>query len=151
MSRIINHEELLEIDAMSYEDKVHTMFQVFPKSTLYFEELYRSAQYGKKNITLQYCTDHIYYIEIYIIGLGSLKKYWEKNEITDEYIYRFTFCEGDEYGTGIQSEPFNKIDSDIICKRALPFFMSYGRIKEDIPLIIHDLPEFAKYALEYTP
>jgi hypothetical protein len=151
MSRIINHEDLLKIDAMSYEDKVMFMFQIFPKNILYFEELYRSAQYGQNGVQLHYCIDHIYYVEFYTIGLGSLKKYWEKDEITDEYIYRFVFCEGDEYSDGAQSDPFNKVNSDIFCKRALPFMMSYGQNKQDLPLIIHDFPEFAKYALEYIP
>jgi hypothetical protein len=150
MSKIINHEELLKIDAMSYEDKVTTMFQIFPKNFGYFEELYRSVQYDKKDIQLIYCVEHIFYVEIYVLGLGSLKKYWEKNEITDEYIYRFAFCEGDEYGGGVQSDSFDKMSSDIFCRRALPFMMSYGRLKKDIPLIIHDFPEFAKFALGYT-
>jgi hypothetical protein len=149
MSRIINHNELLKIDAMSYENKVITMFQIFPKKLAYFTELFRSARYEMNSIKLTFCTEYIHFIEIYIIGFGSLRKYWEKEEITDEYIYRFSFCEGDDYGEGEQSEPFNKEKSDIFCKRALPFMLSYGKLKKEIPLIIHDFPEYAKFALGY--
>jgi hypothetical protein len=147
----IPHEELIRIDSMPFKERVLLMFKMFPGSQAYFEELYLSVQYGRKGIKVSYCAEDIYVIDVYVEGLGTLKKHWEEAELDESRIYRFSFCAGEDYGPGVHSGPFNKEKSDIFCERALSFMLSYGHNKRQVPLILHDFPEFAKFALEYVP
>jgi len=139
----------LKIASMSYTTKIVTLFKIFPKQTPYFMELVRSIEFEKKGVNFKYAFVGVYFVEMYVEGLGSLRKYWEEDEFDDTLIYRFTFNPGDEYGHGEKSPPFDKESSDLFCDRCLPFMISKG--KTGIPLIIHDFPEYARYALEYLP
>lgn len=147
MGRVIPHEILLKIEGMSYVDKVIDLFKIFPGNQRYFEDLLLSVCNAKRGINVSCISSEIYLVEVYVTGMGTLKKHWEM----DDQVFQFSFCVGDDYGEGILSEPFNKKDSDIFCERALPFMLSYGHNKQDIPLLINDFPEFSKYALEYVP
>jgi hypothetical protein len=150
MGELLRYTEQLKIEAMPYGQKVLKMFQHFPKIDAYFITLYMSSQYKKEGIHLTYCSSEIYFVEIDVTGLGRLRKIWE--EIEDNFFAAlFSFCTPEDFTPRIEAGPFNKEESDKICKRLLPFMISQGANKEDIPLIINDFPDFAKFALEYIP
>lgn len=150
MTHRVSYEEQIRIEEMPFNQRVIQMFKMFPTNPPYFEELYRSVRYGKRGIRVSFSDDDIYVIDVYVEGLGTLKKHWEDAELEESKIYRFSFCAGEDYSEGVRSDTFQKEASDIFCERALPFMLSYGYDKRRIPLIIHDFPEFAKYALEYS-
>jgi len=150
VTRRVHYEEQIKIEEMPFKDRVLLMFKMFPAHVAYFEELYRSVRYGKKGIKVSFSCEDIYVIDVYIEGLGTLKKYWEEAELDESKIYRFSFCVGEDYGPGVSSEPFEKEASDIFCERALSFMLSYGHDKRQLPLLINVFPEFAKFALGYV-
>jgi hypothetical protein len=81
----------------------------------------------------------------------SFRKHWERDTYSEKRIYRFSFGTGDLLSTNIVSRVFEKGTSDIFCDRVLPFILSHGENRKNIPLIMHDFPEFAKFALDYNP
>jgi hypothetical protein len=146
----MNLIELLKINKMTFEKKVLLLFKDFPKKQYVLEEIIktlpRSSKYG---ITITASFEYSYYISIYVEGLGSFRKNWEEDIVTDKRTYTFSYSEGDDLSVGKGIFSFGKEESDKICERALPFMLSKGKNRKLIPLIIHDFPEFAKFALEY--
>ncbi len=146
----MNLVELLKINRMPFDKKVFLLFKDFPKRQYVLEEIIktlpRSSRYG---ITITASFEYSYNICIFVEGLGSFRKHWEEDMVTDKRLYKFSYSEGEDLGVDKSSESFGKEESDKICERALPFMLSKGKNRKHIPLIIHDFPEFAKFALEY--
>lgn len=148
----MKHTDLIAIEEMPYEEKVIQLFKIFPTDTLYASDLLDSIQrVHKKGINFYSIAESYYSLDMYVDGLGSFKKLWGINVIRDVREYSFSFYIGDSVTKGLDSDSFSKEESNILCERALPFMVSYGHNKDGIPLIIHDFPKFAKFALGYVP
>lgn len=145
----MNRNELTIIDEMTLDEKVIMLFKLFPKNQSYSEDVIESLPIiNKYGIQVIASYQHTYYIDVYVKGLGSFKKHWGVDSLTDGYIYRFSFAEGDHTEIQETSGGFGKEASDKICDRALPFMLSGGEHRRGIPLLLHDFPEFAKFALK---
>ena len=149
---MLKPEKILELYDIPVMDRAILLFQSFPGKMTYFEEIFETLKNIQKGIFFSYTAENIYVVEIYTVGIGTFRMYWEEIDlITKQVGYRFSFSLLDETTKMFTSPGYEKVDADIISSRALPFMVSKGHYKESIPLIIHDFPEFAKFALEYTP
>lgn len=149
----MKYTELLKMEEMSFEEKVMDLFMRFPFNQSYSEELYKSIQSNhKRGIQITSFHMNIYWVEIYVENLGTFKKHYDRDSDKGvNNLYRISFAEKDDHGTGTMSDPFLKDDVDRVCKNSLPFMLSQGNDKRLIPLLINDFPFFARYALEYQP
>lgn len=148
----MNRDELLQLYDMTFDEKVIMLFKMFPKKQSYIEEVIESFPLiNKAGMNISVSHEYVYYISLYVHGLCCFKKYWETAAYTDKKIYRFSYNTGDELTSDIASSEFDKDSSDILCDRVLPFILSRGVNRKSIPLIVHDFPEFAKFALEFNP
>lgn len=149
---MLKAEEILNIYGMSTIDRAILLFQSFPGKLTYFEEVFETLRNARRGVNFHYIAENAYAVEIYTKGLGTFRMHWEEiNIVTEENGYRFSFSILDRLGNSFISKGFDKAKADILSSRVVPFMLSKGNCKKDIPLIIHDFPEFAKYALEFTP
>lgn len=148
----MNRSELLQLYDMSYEETVISIFKLFPKKQSYTEEVIKALpSLSKVGYQISVSHEYSYYIDIFISGMCSFRKHWEREDYSDKRIYRFSFGTGDALASNTISRVFEKDTSDIFCDRVLPFIFSRGENRKSIPLIMHDFPEFAKFALDYNP
>lgn len=148
----MNRSELLQLHDMSFEEKVIMLFKLFPKKQSYTEEVLASLPLlNSLGMNLTVSHEYSYYIDLYVSDMCSFRKHWERDDYSDKRIYRFSYGTGDALVPNIMSRVFDKKSSDIFCDRVLPFILSHGEDRKYIPLIVHDFPEFAKFALEYNP
>lgn len=148
----MNRDELLQLYDMTFDEKVIMLFKMFPKKQSYIEEVIESFPLlHERGIKISSSFDFTYYIEIDTKGLCSFRKYWERDDYTDKRIHRFSYCveEGD-ITMHHMSPVFDKASSDLLCDRALPYMLSCGENLRDIPLIMHDFPDFATFALKHA-
>lgn len=151
MGERLKHTEILRLEDMPFESKVIMLFKMFPRNQSYAEQVQELLRYQKNRVEINCSYSEIYFIEIHVSKLGSFKKIWEEDPLTEEKIYRFSYSVGDEYIDKVVSKELNKAQSDLFCERALPFMLSHGYDRRKIPLLINDFPEFANFALEYSP
>jgi hypothetical protein len=154
----LKYGELMKIEAMSYEDRVIKMFQTYPRNLNYLNELSRSIEFAKKGTKIYYTDSEVFYISAYVEKLGTFRKYWEQADFSNERIFVFSFTPEEEMQWSIEridkeirSRTCNKQDSDLICERALPFMLSYGKKRRLIPLLLRDFPDYVEYAMSFTP
>lgn len=150
MTDVLKYTEQLKIEAMSYGQRVLKMFQHFPKVDAYFQTLYRSVRYGKPGISFCFSNDTIRFVEIDTGWVGRLRRSYE--EVEDGFfVHIFSFYVSEGIAPSMETGAFLKDQADKMCESLLPFMVSYGDNRVNIPLLVNDFPEFAKFALEYVP
>jgi hypothetical protein len=142
-------DDLLALDEMPDETKIIKLFQYFPFKEYLSEELYKLVEHFNLKIKIEHQLYPVYFIEISVVNLGTIRKSYNKEDAPFEYIFMFVaWDESPAYRT-VNSSLMNKTLSDVVCSRIIPFMVSQGRNKKDIPLLIHDFSEFAKFAMKY--
>jgi len=131
---------------LSNKDKVLYTFLNFPESHNFLIKSQEDLGLRTAGFKLDYrFSTSASLVSLSIENIGTFEKYWEV--VSKSYIYAFNVG---EYTTAF-SNRFNKEESDIFCRRALPFMLSYGKDKSTIPLLINDFPDFARFAIRYIP
>ncbi len=148
----MNRNELMQLHDMTFEEKVIMLFKLFPKKQSYTEEVIESLPLvNSAGMNISVSHEYTYYIDLFVNGMCSFRKHWDRDDYSDKRIYRFSYGTGDALVANIMSPIFDKDSADTLCDRVLPFILSRGANRKSIPLIVHDFPEFAKFALEYNP
>ena len=140
-----------------YAEKLLWILKDFPEF-LFSGDLYEGAEFPERDfkvvieyyVNIEYPTRGSHILTLKDIGtyrrsVGIFKKHIGS---TGSHLFSFS---PDGGKTFIHSETVSKMISDSICERVIPFLTSCGTDKSTIPLLIHDFPEYASYALNYVP
>lgn len=123
-------------------------FMAFPKDRELVKELCASLYSHKKyGFNIYYSFDESKFIELYIEKFGGIRKEYDFTDCPERF--QLNFYEGDSYDKGIRTEPLTEKEANNMCKIIVPFFLSDGKKRDKVPLLINDFPEFANFALRY--
>jgi hypothetical protein len=145
-------DDLVEIHMMNLESKILEAFEIFPRQ--YRIDLLLSAindegsNIGiKMNMSLITSTTAEDDLELYVSDFGVLTKYYDP-ENEDPYEIRFEIYNNPNH---LKLMDLSKEKCNEICRRIIPFMLSRGKNKNDIPLLVNDFQEFAQWALKFNP
>lgn len=133
---------------MSYTERTISVFKTFINDMGTFKELFKILSKDNKNgIIFDYHTCYSNYLCIHVGGVGLLRLHYN----IDESSCTFSFKEdNNNLKDSLEKVVYTQSDLNALCDKIIPFMVTKGEDRTDIPLLMNIFPSFAKFALEFV-